>query len=79
DLSKAYGVFWQVQAAARLLTGSELELEDLGEGGRGFVLRQTGAESFEGLSARINAQSDRAASIVEAALARVPGAVEKRA
>lgn len=48
-LSQAAHLFWQLQASARLLTGGVLEPQDLGEGGRRFVLRETGFDDIETL------------------------------
>ena len=78
-LTGAYDLFWRVQAAARLLTGARLDIADLGEGGRGFILRQTGADSFDGLAARMQDLGGRAAEIITAALGRVPEAGEATA
>ena len=78
-LTGAYDLFWRCQAAARLLTGARLDIADLGEGGRGFILRQTGADSFDGLAARMQDLGGRAAEIITAALGRVPEAGEATA
>ncbi len=72
-LTHAYRRFWQVQAASRLLTGGSLKVEELGEGGRNFLLRQTGAESFDGLAAELTELAEEAAAIIDAALTRTPG------
>ncbi len=69
-LTAAHERFWQLQAAARLLTGEALRIEDLGEGGRDFLLRQTGAESIEALAAELGDLADEAGTIVTAALDR---------
>ncbi len=72
-LAGTYTLLWQVQAAARLLTGSKLEIADLGEGGRSFLLRQTGEETMEALADRLTKATTAAAGIIDAALERVPG------
>lgn len=55
-LGRAAALFWQVQAAARLLTGGTLDPDTLGEGGRRFVLRETGFPAMEDLAtAMVNA------------------------
>ena len=69
-LTRAYRRFWQVQAGSRLLTGGALKVDELGDGGRGFLLRQTGAESFDGLAAELQDMAAEAASIIDAVLAR---------
>jgi glutamate-ammonia-ligase adenylyltransferase len=73
-LTDAYDQFWRVQAAARLLTGATLDMDDLGEGGRSFLLRQTGAESVEALAQDLAARAAAAAAIVNEALERAPAA-----
>ncbi|MDJ0629236.1 MAG: glutamine-synthetase adenylyltransferase [Rhodobacter sp.] len=73
-LTETYRFFWTVQAARRLLTGTTLNLADLGEGGRGFILRQTGAGSFDELAERMQMLAGAAAAVIEAALAGAPEA-----
>jgi glutamate-ammonia-ligase adenylyltransferase len=48
-LVEAARLFWQVQAAARLLTGGTIDPGALGEGGRRFLLRETGFDRMETL------------------------------
>ena len=72
QLTATYTLLWQVQAAARLLTGSKLEIADLGEGGRSFLLRQTGEETMEVLAARLAEATAASAQIIDAALEREP-------
>jgi len=71
-LSEAYALFWQVQAAARLLTGVTLDFADVGEGGRGFLLRQTGMGSIDELAGAMAERANAAAAIIDAALERAP-------
>ena len=68
DLTQAAGLFWGLQAAARLLTGGILVPGDLGEGGCRFVLRETGQESMTSLQAAMAGAAERAGRIVEALL-----------
>jgi glutamate-ammonia-ligase adenylyltransferase len=65
-LRAAYTLLWQVQCAARLLTEGALDLAALGEGGRGFVLRETEAESAEALSAALAARVALAEGVIVA-------------
>ena len=67
-LSAAAGLFWRVQAAARLLTGGVIDPEILGEGGRRMMLRETGFDDIDGLQRALAAASDSAATIIAAHL-----------
>jgi glutamate-ammonia-ligase adenylyltransferase len=64
-LSEAEELLWQVQAAARLLTGGDLEPEALGEAGRRFILRETGCETIEDLQRALEARAGEAAGIID--------------
>ncbi len=64
-LSETEGLLWQVQAAARLLTGGELEPAALGEAGRRFILRETGYETIEDLGRALEAHSAESAAIID--------------
>lgn len=68
-LSEAAELLWQVQAAARLLTGGELEADALGEAGRRFILRETGFETIEDLRLALETRSAEAAGIIDRQLA----------
>jgi glutamate-ammonia-ligase adenylyltransferase len=68
-LSEAAELLWQVQAAARLLTGGELEADALGEAGRRFILRETGFETIEDLRRALETRSAEAAGIIDRQLA----------
>ncbi|MBU2360362.1 MAG: hypothetical protein KKB02_15780 [Alphaproteobacteria bacterium] len=48
-LMQAAALFWRLQAAGRLLTGGVLDPDALGEGGRRFVLRETGCDTMQEL------------------------------
>ncbi|SMX32037.1 glutamine-synthetase adenylyltransferase [Octadecabacter ascidiaceicola] len=63
-LLDAAALCWTVQAAAQLLLGSGLDAEKLGEGGKRFVLRETGADSLEALIAQMDEVSRKAATVV---------------
>ncbi|NGM46680.1 glutamine-synthetase adenylyltransferase [Rhodobacter sp. SGA-6-6] len=64
-LLDAYRLLWRLHCGARLLTERALEPEALGEGGRAFLLRETGEAGVEALSARL----DRAVSLAGKAIA----------
>ena len=74
-LEASYRLMWRLQAAARLLTGEVLDLDEVGQGGQDFLLRETGAPSVQALGEELQARAGRAAGVIEAALARVPGRV----
>ncbi len=78
-LCKAAALFWQLQAAARLLTGGVLVPDDLGEGGRRFVLRETGAPDITGLQEAMGAAAAAAGRVIDRLLAASPGAVAREA
>jgi [glutamine synthetase] adenylyltransferase / [glutamine synthetase]-adenylyl-L-tyrosine phosphorylase len=68
-LRDAAALFWQLQAAARLLTGGVLVPEDLGEGGRRFVLRETGQDSTDALLQAMQQAAEKAEAAVTRLLA----------
>jgi glutamate-ammonia-ligase adenylyltransferase len=62
-LSSAYRLLWRLHAAAQLLSERALDWESLGEGGRAFILRETGAADESALAAdlaRVVEQADAA-------------------
>lgn len=68
-LISAYRLMWRLHAATRLLSERALDWESLGEGGRAFLLRETGAADAAAL-ARDLAQAVTGA---EAAVTRLVG------
>lgn len=68
-LVSAYRVLWRLHAAARLLSERALDWASLGEGGRSFVLRETGAEDEAALSRML----EGAVGTARAAIARLVG------
>jgi glutamate-ammonia-ligase adenylyltransferase len=63
-LSSAYRLLWRMHAAARLLTDRQLDWDSLGEGGRAFVLRETGATDARALAADLARAVNGAAAAV---------------
>ncbi|WP_420858206.1 glutamine-synthetase adenylyltransferase [Marivivens marinus] len=63
-LSTAAGLFWQLQASARLLTGGELKPEELGEAGRRLILRETGYETTDRLLAAMGTVAETADAVI---------------
>ena len=61
-------LFWQVQAASRLLTGGVLDPEAVGEGGRRFLLRETRFDDIDSLQAELTAQAVAVAEVIAAVL-----------
>ncbi len=71
-LSDAYGLCWQVQVTAKLLSSKPLDHEALGIGGAAMLKRETGGTALEELSARLDRVCGRAGDVIDAALRRVP-------
>jgi glutamate-ammonia-ligase adenylyltransferase len=67
-LAAVHGFLWTLQAAARLLTDRALDPDGLGEGGRSFLLRETGMPDTAALASHLAAQTAAAAAIVTAVL-----------
>jgi len=63
-LCEAGTLFWCLHCAARLLSDHALDVAALGEGGRAFILRETGAVDAEALSARIEDLARRARAVI---------------
>jgi len=53
-----------LQASARLLTGGRLDPEELGEGGRRFILRETDHDTINALSKAMDEISAAAEQVV---------------
>jgi glutamate-ammonia-ligase adenylyltransferase len=71
-LTAGYRLMWRLHAAARLLSDRALDWDDLGEGGRAFILRETGAANVQALAAGL-AQAVEGA---EAAVGRLVGTAD---
>ncbi len=63
-LQDAIGLFWSLQAAARLLTGEALDLDRIGEGGLRLILRETGVETPNDLRAVIENTYQQADQVI---------------
>lgn len=68
-LTSAYRVLWRLHAAAQLLGDKALDWASLGEGGRSFVLRETGVADEAALADAVS----RAVGTAEAAIGRLIG------
>ncbi|MBR9842777.1 MAG: glutamine-synthetase adenylyltransferase [Rhodobacteraceae bacterium] len=75
-LEAAYGLFWAVQVASKLLSEKPILAEDIGRGGAAFLLRETGAETLEALAAQMAERGAEAGAIIDKALGA--GAKETR-
>jgi glutamate-ammonia-ligase adenylyltransferase len=71
-LQEAYRFLWRLQAGGRLLTDRPLDMDAIGEGGRAFLMRETGTSSLDDMASQLGRHVARAARIVEARLA-TPG------
>jgi glutamate-ammonia-ligase adenylyltransferase len=71
-LTSAYRVLWRLHAAARLLSERALDWGSLGEGGRAFILRETGAADEQALALELV----RAIEEAEAAVTRLVGTAD---
>ncbi|WP_425090505.1 bifunctional [glutamine synthetase] adenylyltransferase/[glutamine synthetase]-adenylyl-L-tyrosine phosphorylase [Tropicimonas sp. S265A] len=64
-----YALLRRVQMAGRLLTDDDIDPDNVGTGGRDFVVRQTEAQTPENLTARIREGATRTAEIIAHGLA----------
>ncbi|EPX85930.1 Glutamine synthetase adenylyltransferase [Rubellimicrobium thermophilum DSM 16684] len=71
-LTAAADLFWRLQSAGRLLTEGRLDPAAVGEGGRRFLLRETGAETLEDLERRLAAAAADAEAIISTRLEAMP-------
>ncbi len=63
-LSQAFRLLWQVQAAARFLTGADLDFDALAEGARRLILRETECEDISDLTLRLTRMHQDADRII---------------
>ncbi len=67
-LASAYRFLWRLQAGGRLLTDRPLDMTAIGQGGRAFLLRETGAADLDDLAAQLAQTVADVAAIVQDAL-----------
>lgn len=65
-LLDAYRLLWRLQAGTRLLTDRVADLAALGEGGRAFLLRETGEADAAALEGRIETATALAEQVISA-------------
>ncbi|MFZ1661570.1 MAG: glutamine-synthetase adenylyltransferase [Paracoccaceae bacterium] len=63
-LQAAYRFLWRLQAGGRLLSEKPLDMEAIGEGGRTFLLRETGMSDLDALRSHLTGHVARVAEIV---------------
>ena len=71
-LARAYELCWQVLQAARLLSDKPIDPDQIGSGGAGFLLRETGHSDLSQLQSGLEEATARAGEIIDSALARQP-------
>ena len=76
-LRAAHVLCWRLHMAARLLDVPAADPEVIGAGGRAFVLRETGHDSAEALRRDLDACTERAAAMIDAALAGTSDAAQE--
>ena len=68
-LQEAYRFLWRLQAGGRLLTERPLDLDAVGEGGRAFLMRETGASDLAGMASLLERHTESAGAIIARSLA----------
>ncbi len=63
-LADAYRLMWRLQCGSRLLTEGPLDMDSLGQGGRAFLLRETGVDGSGALSDRLDDLVSRAEMVI---------------
>jgi glutamate-ammonia-ligase adenylyltransferase len=69
-LTDAYDLCWKVQMVSKLLTDKPLDPDEIGEGGRGMLLRETGFDSVTALQAELETTTAKAGDVISTVLAR---------
>lgn len=70
QLQGSYDLFWSVQTAARLLSGSGIDTQNLGEGGAQFLCRSTGFDSLGALQDELEVRYTACGDLIAQALER---------
>jgi glutamate-ammonia-ligase adenylyltransferase len=71
-LVRAYGLCWTLVQASKLLSDRALDPDAIGEGGKAFVLRESGFDTITALQAALEEETGKAAAVINAALDRQP-------
>ncbi|WP_432449959.1 glutamine-synthetase adenylyltransferase [Aliiroseovarius marinus] len=72
-MAASHDLMWRLQAASKLLTDEALDLEALGQGGQGLLLRETGADNKDALVQDLENKARAAAQAIDEVLANPPG------
>ncbi len=67
-LLQAHDLQWRLRLSARLVADAGQELQDIGDGARDFILRETGFADPRGLGAALKEASGTAAGLIDALL-----------
>ena len=67
-LASVWRFLWRLHASARLLTARPLDMEEIGQGGQEFLLRETGTASVAELADRLATSCSEAAALIATAL-----------
>lgn len=71
-MAESHDLMWRLQTASKLLSDAPLDLDALGQGGQDLLLRETHAESEEGLVSDLENKAKLAARAIEEVLACPP-------
>ncbi len=72
-LMQTYALWWKVQVAAKLLSETDFQNEDIGVGGAGYMIRETGAKTLEELVGMLRTATETARDVIDKVLLRAAG------
>jgi glutamate-ammonia-ligase adenylyltransferase len=67
-LASIWRFLWRLHASGRLLTAKPLDMDEIGQGGQEFLLRESGVASVDGLARQLRDDCAEAACLIDAAL-----------
>jgi glutamate-ammonia-ligase adenylyltransferase len=68
-LSSCWRFLWRLHASGRLLSDQPLDMDEIGQGGQEFLLRETGQLDLDALHQKLVTGTDRASAQIERVLA----------
>ena len=71
NLASAHRLLWNIHGTGRLLGEKRVDFDDLGQAGRDFLLRESGADSVSDLAKAFDDTVEKSAAIIEKALGQV--------
>ncbi len=71
-LSSCYALLWKIRIGSRLISEKPLDMNEIGEGGRSFILRETGAADTGALRLRFSENTAASDAVITGALSRKP-------